>query len=64
MGGIVFKKNSLININLVFFIDKNPALSEFITQIKNTPELLGIYEFLLKDSTSVVNQDSNLMDIS
>lgn len=44
--------------------DKNPQLNDFIVQIKATPELQAIYDMLLKDSTSLVNQDSILMDFS
>jgi len=45
------------------FLDKNPQLSDFISQIKAIPELQIIYEFLLKDSATVLSQDSNLMDL-
>lgn len=43
--------------------DKNPHLSEFVTQIKATPELQVIFDSIQKDS-SLLNQDSNLMDLS
>uniref|UniRef100_A0A023F571 Putative tata-binding protein-interacting protein n=3 Tax=Triatoma infestans TaxID=30076 RepID=A0A023F571_TRIIF len=43
--------------------DKNPHLSEFVTQIKSTPELQTIFDSIQKDS-SLLNQDSNLMDLS
>lgn len=43
--------------------DKNPHLSEFVTQIKATPELQVIFDSIQKDS-SLLNQDSNMMDLS
>lgn len=43
--------------------DKNPHLSEFVSQIKTTPELQLIFDSIQKDSTGP-SQDSNLMDLS
>ncbi|XP_014246740.1 cullin-associated NEDD8-dissociated protein 1 isoform X2 [Cimex lectularius] len=43
--------------------DKNPHLSEFVTQIRNTPELQVIFDSIQKDS-SLLSQDSNQMDLS
>ncbi|XP_067009322.1 cullin-associated NEDD8-dissociated protein 1 [Anabrus simplex] len=43
--------------------DKNPHLSEFVTQIKSTPELQLIFDSIQKDCTAP-SQDSNLMDLS
>uniref|UniRef100_A0A0A9YSQ6 Cullin-associated NEDD8-dissociated protein 1 n=2 Tax=Lygus hesperus TaxID=30085 RepID=A0A0A9YSQ6_LYGHE len=43
--------------------DKNPHLSEFVTQIKSTSELQTIFDSIQKDS-SLLNQDSNMMDLS
>lgn len=42
--------------------DKNPSLSEFVMQVKNTPDLLTIFESVQKDSTSSHN-DCVLMDL-
>lgn len=43
--------------------DKNPHLSEFVSQIKTTPELQLIFDSIQKDSTGP-SQDANLMDLS
>ncbi|BES92029.1 Cullin-associated NEDD8-dissociated protein [Nesidiocoris tenuis] len=43
--------------------DKNPHLSEFVNQIKSTSELQTIFDSIQKDS-SLLNQDSNMMDLS
>lgn len=43
--------------------DKNPHLSEFVTQIKSTPELQSIFDSIQKDS-SLLNQETNMMDLS
>uniref|UniRef100_A0A1B6MPH3 Uncharacterized protein n=1 Tax=Graphocephala atropunctata TaxID=36148 RepID=A0A1B6MPH3_9HEMI len=43
--------------------EKNPHLSEFVTTIKATPELQVIFDSIQKDS-SLLNQDSNMMDLS
>ncbi|KAK7869061.1 hypothetical protein R5R35_000783 [Gryllus longicercus] len=43
--------------------DKNPHLSEFVSQIKSTPELQLIFDSIQKDSTGP-SQDSALMDLS
>jgi len=45
------------------FTDKNPHLSEFVSQIKTTPELQLIFDSMQKDS-SAPSQDANLMDLS
>ena len=33
-------------------IDKHPQLNEFLTQIKNTPDLSNLFESIQKDSNS------------
>ncbi|XP_049773388.1 cullin-associated NEDD8-dissociated protein 1 [Schistocerca cancellata] len=43
--------------------DKNPHLTDFVTQIKGNPELLSIFESIQKDSSGPA-QESNLMDLS
>ncbi|XP_001606869.2 cullin-associated NEDD8-dissociated protein 1 [Nasonia vitripennis] len=44
--------------------DKNPALSEFVTQIKATPELQPLFDVIQKDSTGGSLNETNLMDQS
>ncbi|KAL3213225.1 hypothetical protein MRX96_035569 [Rhipicephalus microplus] len=44
--------------------DKNPLLNEFLSHIKSTPELLGLYESIQKDTSANVTDSSNVMDIS
>ena len=39
--------NGLLN-----FSDKHPQLNEFLTQIKNTPDLSNLFESIQKDSNS------------
>ena len=34
------------------FPDKHPQLNEFLTQIKNTPELANLFESIQKDNSS------------
>ena len=35
-----------------FFTDKHPQLNEFLTQIKNTPDLANLFESIQKDSNA------------
>ncbi|KAJ8684120.1 hypothetical protein QAD02_019912 [Eretmocerus hayati] len=44
--------------------DKNPALSEFVSQIKSTPELQPLFEAIQKDCTGGSLSETNLMDQS
>jgi len=48
---------------LICSTDKNPHLSEFVSQIKTTPELQLIFDSIQKDSTGP-SQDTSLMDLS
>lgn len=49
---------------LIFPLDKNPHLMDFVTQIKSFPDLQPIFESILKDSSGTAGVDSNLMDQS
>ncbi|KAG7200534.1 hypothetical protein KM043_001097 [Ampulex compressa] len=44
--------------------DKNPSLSEFVTQIKSTPELQPLFEIIQKDCTGSNVNETNAMDQS
>ncbi|OAD59238.1 Cullin-associated NEDD8-dissociated protein 1, partial [Eufriesea mexicana] len=44
--------------------DKNPSLSEFVTQIKSTPELQPLFEIIQKDCTGSSVNETNVMDQS
>lgn len=44
--------------------DKNPSLSEFVTQIKATPELQPLFEIIQKDCTGNNVNETNAMDQS
>ncbi|KOC62116.1 Cullin-associated NEDD8-dissociated protein 1, partial [Habropoda laboriosa] len=44
--------------------DKNPSLSEFVTQIKSTPELQPLFEIIQKDCTGSSVNEINVMDQS
>lgn len=44
--------------------DKNPSLSEFVGQIKATPELLPLFEIIQKDCTGSNVNEANAMDQS
>lgn len=46
------------------FADKNPSLSEFVGQIKATPELLPLFEIIQKDCTGSNMNEANAMDQS
>ena len=48
----------------VFFTDKHPQLNEFLTQIKNTPDLANLFESIQKDTSSGMDTFSMAMDIS
>lgn len=45
----------LININ--FFLDKNPHMSDFVCQIKNSTELNAIYESVQRDSSGMISDN-------
>ncbi|KAK5639691.1 hypothetical protein RI129_012183 [Pyrocoelia pectoralis] len=60
------KRSAMRAINALLMIpdaDKNPHLNEFVTQIKNTPDLLPIFESIQKDTANIHN-DYFLMDQS
>ncbi|KAF2884604.1 hypothetical protein ILUMI_21568 [Ignelater luminosus] len=60
------KRSAMRAISALLMIpdaDKNPHLNEFVTQIKNAPDLLPIFESIQKDSASSHN-DYFLMDQS
>jgi len=44
--------------------DKHPQLNEFLTQIKNTPDLANLFESIQKDASSGMDTFTNAMDIS
>ncbi|KAF3429218.1 LOW QUALITY PROTEIN: hypothetical protein E2986_00011 [Frieseomelitta varia] len=44
--------------------DKNPSLSEFVTQIKSTPELQPLFDIIQKDCTGSNVNETNVMDQS
>lgn len=44
--------------------DKNPSLSEFVSQIKTTPELQPLFEIIQKDCTGSNVNETNAMDQS
>ena len=44
--------------------DKHPQLNEFLTQIKNTPELANLFESIQKDTSSGMDAFGMAMDIS
>ena len=37
---------------VLYIVDKHPQLNEFLTQIKNTPDLANLFESIQKDSSS------------
>lgn len=60
------KRSAIRAMNALLTIldaDKNPALNDFLTVIKGSPELQTIFESLQRDS-SLPNQDSIMMDVS
>ena len=40
------------------FPDKHPQLNEFLTQIKNTPDLANLFESIQKDGSSGQHLDA------
>ena len=46
------------------FSDKHPQLNEFLTQIKNTPDLANLFESIQKDTSSGMDAFGMAMDIS
>ncbi|XP_076759288.1 cullin-associated and neddylation-dissociated 1 isoform X1 [Xylocopa sonorina] len=44
--------------------DKNPSLSEFVTQIKSTPELQPLFDIIQKDCSGSSVNETNVMDQS
>ena len=51
-------------ICLIYFTDKHPQLNEFLTQIKNTPDLANLFESIQKDANNGMDTFANAMDIS
>lgn len=41
----------------LLFLDKNPHLSDFVCQIKNSPELNAIYESVQRDNSGMVSDN-------
>ena len=56
--------NVKIYLILYFLSDKHPQLNEFLTQIKNTPDLANLFESIQKDASSGMDTFTNAMDIS
>jgi hypothetical protein len=52
----------LIFANLIS--DKHPQLNEFLTQIKNTPDLANLFESIQKDTNTGVDAFGLAMDMS
>ena len=48
----------------IYFSDKHPQLNEFLTQIKNTPDLANLFESIQKDANNGMDTFANAMDIS
>lgn len=47
------------------FVDKNPSLSEFVAQIKATPELQPLFEVIQKDCAGTnVNESTKVKKTS
>ncbi|XP_066581205.1 cullin-associated NEDD8-dissociated protein 1 [Prorops nasuta] len=44
--------------------DKNPSLSEFVSQVKTTPELRPLFEIIQKDCSGNSMSEANIMDQS
>jgi hypothetical protein len=55
-------KKMLIFANLIS--DKHPQLNEFLTQIKNTPDLANLFESIQKDTNTGVDAFGLAMDMS
>ena len=52
------------NFFFSYFSDKHPQLNEFLTQIKNTPDLANLFESIQKDANNGMDTFANAMDIS
>ena len=54
--------------NVIYVSDKHPQLNEFLTQIKNTPDLSNLFESIQKDTSAAsagsASHDPNSMDLS
>ena len=48
----------------IIFSDKHPQLNEFLTTIKNTPDLANLFESIQKDANSGMDAFGMAMDIS
>lgn len=46
----------------LYFLDKHPIVIDFLNQIRNTPELVKLYEQIQKDTSS--SETASPMDIS
>lgn len=59
------KLECLIMYNILFLIsDKNPALNEFVSQIKSTVELQPLFDMIQKDCSGNNVNETNVMDQS
>ncbi|XP_050436438.1 cullin-associated NEDD8-dissociated protein 1 [Adelges cooleyi] len=55
---------AVVNLQTIPDSDKNPHLSDFVCQIKNSPELNAIYESVQRDSSGIlIDNHSNAMEV-
>ena len=54
----------LFLLYLLFVSDKNPALNEFVSQIKSTAELQPLFDMIQKDCSGSSMNEANIMDQS
>lgn len=51
------KMRDTIFIYMHFVIDKNPHMSDFVCQIKNSSELNAIYESVQRDNSGMISDN-------
>ena len=61
------KLTKIVSLSLSL-LDKHPQMNEFLTQIRNTPDLSNLFESVQKDSNSGLSangfSDPNAMELS
>jgi cullin-associated NEDD8-dissociated protein 1 len=54
---------AVVALLLIPDADKSPLMNEFMSQIKQNPELLGVFESIQRD-TAMTSSETSLMDVS
>ena len=59
LTSIFFLLSQEINLSFLLLLDKSPLLSEFLAQIKSSPELSAMFDSIQRDAGSAESMDTS-----